>query len=119
MAKTKKSNHQFHAMLVTFSVVAGLALAACQPQLTNDKNEKKMSPEQAAQEQQQIQVVTSPVPNETIPPTDTMPTEGAVQGEAQGEVQGVSDPSFDETLQQMDNSIQQLDPNQLHGSDFQ
>jgi hypothetical protein len=115
MAKTK-STHQVHAMLVTFSVVAGLALAACQPQLTNNKNEKKMSPEQAAQEQQQLQqVVTSPVPNETVPPTDTMPANGAVHGE----VQGVSDPSFDATLQQMDNSMQQLDPNQLNGSDLQ
>ena len=119
MSKSKQpaqSKHQVHAMLVPFSVVAGLALAACQPQLMHESNEKKMSPEQAAQEQQQLQqVVTSPVPIEAIPPTDTMPAQGAMQGE----VQGVSDPAFDATLQQMDSAIQQLDPNQLNGADLQ
>jgi hypothetical protein len=32
--KSRPSEHRLHATIITFSVIAGLALAACQPKMT-------------------------------------------------------------------------------------
>lgn len=114
MPKKKTNNHQMHAMIVTFSVVAGLALAACQTKMEADRNPAP------AQTQEQNVIVTSPVPNE-MPVDDaammeTQPAEGSAMME--GQVQGSADPAFDETIKTMGATMQELNPNELNGADL-
>lgn len=115
MAKKKTNDHRLYAMIVTFSVVAGLALAACQPKMETDRNTAP------AQNQEQNVIVTSPVPNE-VPVDDavmmeTQPAEGGAM--IKGEVQGSANPTFDETIKMMDATMQELSPNELNGADLQ
>jgi hypothetical protein len=93
MAKKKSNSHNLHAVMITFSVIAGLALAACQPKMMENQQ-------------------TSPTPS-------ALPAGGAVNEQSMqyGTEQGSATAEVDTALKEMDSAMK-VDPS-VSGSDLQ
>jgi|GEM_PF-3042108 len=94
MAKKKPSTHNMHALIICCSVIAGLALAACQPQLI------KKEP---------VQQSPAPSPVSMMPPATSA---GKVKGAM------TTNDEVDASLNEMDASFKSSSPTNLTGSDI-